>query len=67
MKGGWGQSGSSGPESPDGPPPFSLGGKTPFQSFLGMAQQHSSHNGVSGGQGRGRGCWAGPGRRHPGR
>lgn len=27
--------------------PFSLGGKTPFQSFLGIAQQHSSHNGVS--------------------
>ncbi|XP_003798378.1 ankyrin repeat domain-containing protein 13D isoform X2 [Otolemur garnettii] len=24
----------------------SKGGKTPFQSFLGMAQQHSSHNGV---------------------
>ncbi|XP_064432169.1 ankyrin repeat domain-containing protein 13D isoform X7 [Mirounga angustirostris] len=25
----------------------SKGGKTPFQSFLGMAQQHSSHSGVS--------------------
>ncbi|XP_072826508.1 ankyrin repeat domain-containing protein 13D isoform X3 [Vicugna pacos] len=25
----------------------SKGGKTPFQSFLGMAQQHSSHNGAS--------------------
>lgn len=26
---------------------FFSGGKTPFQSFLGMAQQHSSHSGVS--------------------
>ncbi|OWK17173.1 hypothetical protein Celaphus_00013204 [Cervus elaphus hippelaphus] len=31
------------------------GGKTPFQSFLGMAQQHSSHNGVSQGWGAGTG------------
>lgn len=42
------------------------GGKTPFQSFLGMAQQHSSHNGVSQGWGAGAGDhWAGPGRRRP--
>lgn len=40
--------------------PFSLGGKTPFQSFLGMAQQHSSHNGVSRAGGRGLGAgWPG--------
>lgn len=51
MKGGRGQSGAV-TQSPDGPPPFSAGGKTPFQSFLGMAQQHASHNGVSRGRGR---------------
>ena len=31
--------------------------KTPFQSFLGIAQQHSSHNGVSQGWGVGAGGW----------
>lgn len=41
-----------------GSQPFSLGGKTPFQSFLGMAQQHSSHSGVSQAQGGG-GHWQG--------
>lgn len=55
VEGGCGQSGGSGPRSPDGLHPFSLGGKTPFQSFLGMAQQHSSHNGVSQGWGAGAG------------
>ncbi|VTJ51130.1 Hypothetical predicted protein [Marmota monax] len=44
VEGGWGSTG--GPESPHGLPPFSSGGKTPFQSFLGMAQQHSSHSGA---------------------
>ena len=56
MEGGCGLSGGSGPRSPDGLHPFSLGGKTPFQSCLGMAQQHSSHNGVSQGWGVG-GKW----------
>ena len=55
MEGRCGQSGGSGPRSPHGLHPFSLGGKTPFQSFLGMAQQHSSHNGVSRGWGAGAG------------
>ena len=55
MQGGCGQSGGSGPRPPDGLHPFSLGGKTPFQSFRGMAQQHSSHNGVSQGWGAGAG------------
>lgn len=44
--------------------PFSSGGKTPFQSFLGMAQQHSSHSGVSQAQGAG-GRRAGPGSHPP--
>lgn len=60
------QSGGSGPKAPHGLPPFSVGGKTPFQSFLGIAQQHSSHNGVSQGWGAGAGDhWAGPGRCRP--
>lgn len=62
MEGGWGQSESSGP-SPLMGSHSSLGGKTPFQSFLGMAQQHSSHNGVS--QRWGWGLGAGPGRHRP--
>lgn len=41
--------------------PFSSGGKTPFQSFLGMAQQHSSHSGVSRGWGAGLGPARGAG------
>lgn len=58
MDGGWGQPGGSGLKSLHGLPPVSSGGKTPFQSFLGMAQQHSSHNGVS--QGWGQGLGPGP-------
>lgn len=37
----------SSPKFPHGSYYFFSGGKTPFQSFLGMAQQHSSHTAVS--------------------
>lgn len=49
------------PALPPAPRGLPAGSRTPFHSFLGLAQQHGTHNGVSGGQGAWGRCGAGQG------